>query len=399
MSGTHGLVIGKFYPPHLGHHHLVSSAARQVGRLTVLVMASAGESVPLDDRVRWMAEVHRDEPVDVIGAPCDAPMDLESDTVWAAHVAIMRAAVAAHTSTPVDTVFSSESYGPELARRLDARHVFVDPARATHPVSGTAVRADLHGHWDSLHPVVRAGLATRFVVLGSESTGTTTVSRALADHYRARGGVWSRTAWVPEYGRDHTVIKHAEACRAADAAGLPRPGMDELRWTAEDFGVIARTQAALEDRAAREGSPLLVCDTDALATRVWERRYIGPHSRAAADGVPTTPARTIYLLTDHAGVPFVQDGWRDGEHVRAEMTQWFVDELVAAGVSWTLLTGALGERPDLAVRIADTALARRARLISPLLESLAEAASRSGSAFRRTALVEGAGRPPSENAR
>jgi len=132
MSGTHGLVIGKFYPPHLGHHHLVSSAARQVDRLTVLVMASAGESVPQDARVRWMAEVHRDEPVDVIGALCDVPMDLQSDTVWAAHVAIMRAAVAALTPTPVDTVFSSESYGPELAQRLAARHVFVDPpARRT----------------------------------------------------------------------------------------------------------------------------------------------------------------------------------------------------------------------------------------------------------------------------
>lgn len=366
MSGTHGLVIGKFYPPHRGHHHLVSSAARQVGRLTVLVMASAGESVPLADRVRWMAEVHRDEPVDVIDAPCDVPMDLESDTVWSAHVAIMRAAVAAHTSAPVDTVFSSESYGPELARRLDTRHVFVDPARATQPTSGTAVRADLHGEWDSLHPVVRAGLATRIVVLGSESTGTTTVSRALADHYRTRGGVWSRTAWVPEYGRDHTVLKHEEACRTADAAGLPRPGMDELRWAAEDFAVIARTQAELEEGAARDGSPLLVCDTDALATRVWERRYVGPHSRAAAVAVPTTPARTIYLLTDHAGVPFVQDGWRDGEHVRPEMTGWFVDELVASNVSWTLLTGSLKERLKLAVAITDAALARGSEFAPPV---------------------------------
>jgi len=309
--------------------------------------------------------VHRDEPVDIIGAPCDVPMDLESDTVWSAHVAIMRAAVAAHTSAPVDTVLSSESYGPELARRLDARHVFVDPARTTHPVSGTTVRADLHGHWDALHPVVRAGLTTRIVVLGAESTGTTTVSRALADHYRARSGVWSRTAWVPEYGRDHTVIKHTEACGTADAAGLPRPGMDELRWTAEDFAVISRTQAELEEHAARDGSPLLVCDTDALATRVWERRYVGPHSRAAAEVASPAPSKTIYLLTDHEGVPFVQDGWRDGEPIRAEMTGWFVDELVASNVSWTLLTGSLADRVDLAIHIADAALARKTSFAPP----------------------------------
>jgi HTH-type transcriptional regulator, transcriptional repressor of NAD biosynthesis genes len=52
---TRGLVIGKFYPPHLGHHHLISSAARQVDRLTVLVMASSAESIGLADRVRWLS--------------------------------------------------------------------------------------------------------------------------------------------------------------------------------------------------------------------------------------------------------------------------------------------------------------------------------------------------------
>lgn len=366
MTGTHGLVIGKFYPPHLGHHHLVSSAARQVDRLTVLVMASAGESVPLADRVRWMAEVHRDEPVDVIGAPCDVPMDLGSDTVWSAHVAIMRAAVAAHTPARVDSVFSSESYGPELARRLEARHVFVDPARATHRVSGTAVRDDLHGHWDALHPVVRAGFATRIVVLGSESTGTTTVSRALAEHYRSPGGVWARTAWVPEYGRDHTMLKYDAACRAADRSGGPRPSLDDLRWDSDDFGTIARQQAELEEQAARQGSPVLICDTDALATRVWERRYVAPSSRAAADAVPTLRERAIYLLTDHEGVPFVQDGWRDGERVRAEMTGWFIEELVSSGASWTLLTGPVEERIGLAIGITDQLVACHARLDPPL---------------------------------
>lgn len=366
---THGLVIGKFYPPHLGHHHLVTSAAGQVDRLTVLVMASGGESVTLEERVAWMAEVHREEPVDVIGAPCDVPMDLASETVWAAHVAIMRAAVAAHTPAPVDVVFSSESYGPELARRLSARHVFVDPARATHPVSGTAVRADLHAHWDQLHPVVRAGLATRIVVLGSESTGTTTVSRALADHYRGRGGVWARTAWVPEYGREHTILKHEAACLDTEAAGHPLPEMAELRWSAGDFAVIARQQAQLEESAAQRGSPLLVCDTDALATRVWERRYVAPASRSAAVTVPAPHKRSIYLLTDHVGVPFVQDGWRDGEHVRAEMTQWFVDELVASGVSWTLLTGSLQERLEFAIAITDAELARGSEFASPVTTS------------------------------
>ncbi|NEE54556.1 adenylyltransferase/cytidyltransferase family protein, partial [Streptomyces sp. SID8455] len=52
----HGLVLGKFYPPHAGHHHLVETARDQCERLTVLVCAASVESVPLADRVAWMRE-------------------------------------------------------------------------------------------------------------------------------------------------------------------------------------------------------------------------------------------------------------------------------------------------------------------------------------------------------
>ena len=362
----HGLVIGKFYPPHLGHHHLIATAAAQVDRLSVLVLGSRRESIPVTDRVHWLTEVHPDPHIDVIGGRCDVPIDLDSDPVWSAHVAIMRATLETRTTQPVNVVFTSEPYGPELARRLGATHVAIDPGRATHAASGTGVRHDLTGSWDLLHPVVRAALTTRVVVLGAESTGTTTVSQALAETYRAQGGVWARTQWVPEYGRDHTVLKHNTACAHAARRGRPAPALEDLIWEAKDFANIAQRQAALEDTASRAGSPALICDTDALATRVWERRYVHPGSRAAADAVPVRPPRAIYLLTDHVGVPFVQDGWRDGEHVRAAMTRWFIEELTTSGHSWALLTGSLEERIALARRITDEALCDTAMIADPI---------------------------------
>ncbi len=223
----HGLVIGKFYPPHLGHHHLISQAAAAADRVTVLVLASQVESLAVSARVSWLARVHAErgeDNVTVVGAPCDVPMDLGSDPVWAAHVAIMRAAVTVHCDVPVDVVFSSEAYGDELASRLSAEHVLVDPAREALPVSGTSVREDVAASWDWLDPVVQGALTTRVVVVGAESTGTTTVSRALADRYRARGGVWARTQWVPEYGREYTVTKLERARREAAAMRRRPPG-------------------------------------------------------------------------------------------------------------------------------------------------------------------------------
>ena len=68
-----------------------------------------------------MQESHEsDRTVTVTGIPCDIPMDLESETVWAAQVACMRAAVHAVTGIPVDAVVSSEKYGDQLAQRFSA---------------------------------------------------------------------------------------------------------------------------------------------------------------------------------------------------------------------------------------------------------------------------------------
>ncbi|WEV31858.1 hypothetical protein [Mycolicibacterium fortuitum] len=48
------------------------------------------------------------------------------------------------------------------------------------------------------------------------------------------------------------------------------------------------------------GSPILICDTDAFATAIRKRRYLGD-----ASGGPWTevPPRAVCLLTDHEGVP------------------------------------------------------------------------------------------------
>lgn len=51
------------------------------------------------------------------------------------------------------------------------------------------------------------------------------------------------------------------------------------------------------------------------------------------------PARPRSDRPDHAGVPFVQDGLRDGEHLRAWMTEEFRARPDETGRKWALLTG------------------------------------------------------------
>lgn len=357
---SHGLVIGKFYPPHLGHHHLISTAAEQCAEVTVLVMVASAESMRCALRVQWLRAVHAEQRnVRVAGVPSDAPVDYTDDVVWIAQVALMRTAVKQLSEVPVDSVFSSELYGDELAARLHAEHVLVDHERRKVPISSTALREDIAMHWHQLAPATRAGLTVRVVVLGAESTGSTTVARLLTDHYRARGGLWARTQCVSEYGREFTQAKWSRATEDARASGRPEPQLDALIWTTEEFDEIAMEQTRREEAVAAAGSPLLLCDTDAFATCVWERRYIAGTVREDQPWAnDLLPRRDAYLLTSHEDVPWVDDGLREGDpHVRHAMTEWFAEALTRAGHSWVLLTGDVEQRLQLARQVTDGLLA------------------------------------------
>jgi len=254
---------------------------------------------------------------------------------------------------PVDAVVSSEPYGEELARRFGAVHVCVDLDRSAVPVSGTAVRADPVAYWSMLAAPVRAWFVRRIVVVGAESTGTTTLARDLAARYRQRGGVWVGTRWVPEYGRELTERKLAALGPGADVR--------DVVWSFDDFAEVVRGQRAAEESAARAGSPVLFCDTDAVATAVWQERYLGVATE------PASSRASVYLLTSHEGVPFEDDGLRDGEHLRAWMTGRFEEVLADLGVPVVVLRGSRERRLATAVEVVDRILAVGWSLNDPIL--------------------------------
>ena len=302
----HGLVSGRFDPPHAGHHLLIRTAARACARVTVRVLGSAADRIPVERRLAWLREIHAAEPnVAVQSAAEPEPRD-------------------------VDAVF-----GP--------RHISVDPRRELVPVSSRAVRADPIAHWERLAPPVRAWLARRVVIGGAESTGKTTFARDLRDALAARGGAFAETRWVPELGRDYTIDMLALE-RAPRRAGAASPSPAWTRWSGAraDFVAIARGQNALEEVEARRGGPVLVCDTDAFATAIWHERYLGrraPEVEALAD-----PRPSLYLLTHRDDVRFEPDGVRDGEHLRAWMTDTFVERLRASPHRPRFVRGSRAER-------------------------------------------------------
>ena len=325
----HGLIVSKFYPPHAGHHFLIDTAASMCDRLTVVLAASAQESIPAELRAAWLEERHPG--VTIAWGYDEHPVDYDDPQIWDAHMAVFRSLC----PEPVDAVFSSEPYGAELARRFGAAEVAVDIERSTVPVSGTAVRADPRAHWGQLEPPVRAWLVKRVAIVGAESTGTTTLARDLAAHYD--------TAWVPEYGRTLTEERIA--------AGTP---VEDIQWTDADFVMIARRQQRDEDAAARASGPVLICDTDALATCIWQERYLG-RSTDDVEAIAASRSYALTILTDD-DTPFEQDGARDGEHLRHWMTERFAHRLGERGGVSLCVSGSRAERLAAAVSAIDAIL-------------------------------------------
>jgi NadR type nicotinamide-nucleotide adenylyltransferase len=348
MEFEHGFIVGKFYPPHVGHEHLIRQAAERCARVTVVVAGSSVESIWLGDRVEWLAWTVADQPhVVVTGAMDDHPVDYADPTIWDAHMEIFESVLEeVSTHCPPDAVFTGEDYGDELARRLGATHV-----RLPRETSGTALRHDLFGNWLDLVESARIGLARRVVVVGAESTGTTTLAHDLATALGA--------AFVPEFGRAYSSAKLARARQDRATATF-----DELTWSSEEFTMIAaRQQAAIDDAARR--SPVVVADTDGLATSIWHERYVGGTHQWSLE-LAESRRPDVYLLTTHGGVPFDDDGMRDGEHLRGWMTERFEQVLGSTGTNWIALQGSRQERLDMG-------LAHCSALVNaPLLSAIEE---------------------------
>jgi NadR type nicotinamide-nucleotide adenylyltransferase len=314
-----GLVIGKFYPPHKGHKYLIDTALAACREVTVIVCFKQTEDISGILRASWLQEIH--PTVRVILIDDDKLGDDDSEG-WAKYTKEILG------YTP-DAVFTSEAYGDPYAKFMGCVHVLVDKERTTVPISGTLVRGNPQKYAEFLEPCVNAYFVRRICVLGAESTGTTTLAKALAARYH--------TVWVPEYGRFYSEGKLSLG--------------ENMAWYTQEFVTIARAQQALEDNLAKVSSGLVICDTDAFATSVWHERYMGMISPEVEKIAAESP-HDLYILTGDE-IPFTQDGTRDGEHIRHDMHKRFIEKLTETNRPHILVTGNPKERLATAVAAID----------------------------------------------
>jgi HTH-type transcriptional repressor of NAD biosynthesis genes len=319
---SRALVIGKFMPPHNGHLALIRFAADKCGSVAVYVDVAENSPIPIGRRGEWLNEIFRDDiRITIVTGTDDLPQAGESSRdvskVWADFLK--------KKFPETEVIVSSEKYGDYLAEYMGVTHISFDPSRDAIPISGTAVRDDPVSNWDYLPEQVRSFYLKKVCIYGPESTGKSTLTRRLAEHYS--------TVFVPEMAREV----------------LGERSVNDIVY--EDFPVIGEVHAGKIIEMEKKSRALLFSDTDILTTIIYSTRYFGQ--------VPDYPSWVyeankfnLYLFCD-TDVPWVEDIHRNSGHVHDQMRECFMNELVKWGHPFVIISGGWNERLEAAVRAVD----------------------------------------------
>lgn len=326
-----GLVVGKFSPLHQGHQYVIDYAAQQCDRLLILSYSNPEfHGCAASQRRRWLTQLYPQHDCQVIDdswlqSRCQAtrlsyravPPNDASDLVQQEYLAYLLKNVLQQSP---DAMFASENYVYPCAKLLcyllrhEVSPVMVDLQRKNMPVSGTLLRAKTAHYWSYLPAVVRADWVQRIVLLGGESSGKTTLARALA---QALG-----TPWVPEYGRTLWEQQNGQLSQ-------------------DDLLHIAQEQLRREDDTALRSNAWLVCDTTVLTTLGYSLWMFGQLDERIEALAHRPYALTVLCVGDFA---FDQDGTRRDTEFQQRQHQWYLEQLTLRNMPFIEAKGSLTTR-------------------------------------------------------
>lgn len=306
-----GFLIGKFYPFHLGHAALMQEALQHCDRLRVLVCAAASENISGQQRATWIRShfaqenrisveiFHYDETL----LPNTSASSQEVSRIWAnALKPLMR---------EEKFIFSSEPYGDFVAECMNIQHIRIKDET---PIRATRIRENPYKHWDYIPDSVKPYYQKKIVLLGTESTGKTTLTDYLCSQIQGAIAVY-------EAGRD--IVGQSE------------------QVTSEDITNILAEHTRRIHAAEQTLAPFIIIDTDWQITLSYSRFFLHT-APPISDDIRRTHKANLYLYLN-AEAPYIQDGTRlpldlrnalDLSHraVLEEMQTHFIE---ITGADWT----------------------------------------------------------------
>lgn len=174
----------------------------------------------------------------------------------------------------------------------------------------------------------------KVVLFGPESTGKTTLSQQLADHYN--------TIWIPEFAREYLQEKWNKVQKTCEP---------------EDILPIAKGQLNSENEAIEKANKVLFSDTDILATKVYSQEFYDGFVPEELEEAVEKSTYHLYLLT-YIDTPWVADDLRDRPNQRKEMFYAFKEAVEKYDRNYIVIKGDKEERLQNAIRAVDGILAK-----------------------------------------
>jgi HTH-type transcriptional repressor of NAD biosynthesis genes len=314
-----GFVFGKFLPFHKGHEAMINFALHHCDFLTVLVCASNKEAISGDLRKGWIEKTFpakKNIEVRVLAYKED---ELPNSSVSSREISRIWATVFKQLFPDYSLLVTSEQYGYYLAEYMNIQHLPFDLPKTLVPVSATSVRNELLANWQFVPDAVRRDLVSKVVILGTESTGKTTLTEKLAAYFNCNK--------VMEAGRDL----------------IP----DSNEFSINDLHLVAREHARRIDEAADGSSPLVIIDTDIHITQSYCRFSFEQDLEVPAAIFRSNKAKLyLYLNND---VEYFQDGTRLSREERDRLDGFHRQVLREANINLVEITGNWEERFQLAI--------------------------------------------------
>jgi NadR type nicotinamide-nucleotide adenylyltransferase len=173
----------------------------------------------------------------------------------------------------------------------------------------------------------------KIVIIGPESTGKSTLSSQLAEHYR--------TVYCPEFAREY--LKETKG-----------------KYNYQDLLNIAHGQLALEKKLLSQATNgFYFIDTDMYVMKVWCEVAFGQcHSWILKQ---IASMKYDFYLVCNVDLPWKPDGLREYPDLefRKKLFLMYRDIVVNSGSMWAEISGTDTQRLQMAVGILDTVFRRK----------------------------------------
>jgi HTH-type transcriptional regulator, transcriptional repressor of NAD biosynthesis genes len=325
-------VFGKFMPFHKGHEAMINFALTKTDFLTVLVCCSDRETMPAETRKAWIEKTFEKNSKLEVKIFNYSEKEFPNTSVSSQEVSKIWSEKFKNLFPDYNLVVTSEEYGNYVAAFMKIQHLAFDLPKQLVPISATLIRNDLFTNWQFLPDSVKSSFVIKVAVLGTESTGKTTLAERLAVHFNA--------SLVKEAGRDLIA--------------------DSNSFAFDDLSLVAFEHAKHIEKAILQHSPLIIMDTDIHVTKSYAK-FIFDETLKVNDNIYKANQADLYLYLNH-DVAYVQDGTRLCEKDRNLLDRSHRAVLSQHNIDIVEISGDWEKRFETAVSSIDRLLEKRGNL-------------------------------------